>query len=356
MGITTSIGLWLVGGLWAPNADIPLIEAAVAQVKAGRPVEAMRILNPIQESRARLEALSADDRLLLFYTLGRAHEEDGGACLAWSAFDQARRSRRLRSAEKRRIEGAMARVEGSRVVRLRVECTGRATVSSPGADVDPNARTEQCPFEITGLDSTKPVEVQFEVGSLPYAPVTVAVKRCGTTRVVMPPPGQLTLTGAPEAKIGAQTYDLPTTIAVPPGRHTVEAEGRRHVVQVDSDRTRALDLSTVMTADPGAASKSTLWPWLATGAMGVAAAATGAVALTKGAEHGKLQDDVNAGRSSDRAGVLALEDETNQYAITATVFGIATAGCLVWALWPDQSDDKAESAAFVVPGGIGWRF
>lgn len=349
MSLTSSIGFWLVGGLWAPNADIPLIEAAVAQVKAGRPVEALRILNPIHESAARLGALSDDDRLLLFYTLGRAHEEDGGACLAWSAFDQARRARRLRTPERRRIDNAMARVDGQRGARLRVECAGRATVAGP---VDVSARAEQCPFEVSGLDPTERVEVRFEASGLPFAPIAVRLTQCETARVVMPPTGQLTLTGATEARIGAQIYDLPTTIAVPPGAHTIEADGRQHRVRIAPGSARTLDLSGALAAVPGEASDGSAWPWVAVGAAGLATAITGGLALTKGAEHAALQDDVNAGRSSDRAGVLALEDETNQFAIAAAVFGVATAGCLVWAFWPNDDD----ATAFVTPGGVGWRF
>lgn len=356
MGVFTSIGLALIGGLWAPNADIPLIEAAVAQVKAGRPVEALRILTPIQDSKSRLGALSADDRLLLFYTLGRAHEEDGRACLAWAAFDQARGSQRLRGAEKRRITAALARVDGRRDARLRVECTGRATVAQPNAagSVGLADRAEQCPFEISGLDPAAPVEVRFEAGGLPFAPVRVSLQRCTTARAVMPATGQLTLSGAAEAKIGGQTYDLPTTIAMPPGRHTIEADGRPRSVRVVAGQARTVDLSGALVTDPADAPGPPLWPWVAAGTAGALTVVTGALALTTGADHGALQDDVNAGRSTDRAGVLALEDETNQYAITAAVFGVATVGCLVWALWPGPPDD--ESSAFVVPGGVGWRF
>ena len=349
MSVFASIGLALLGGLWAPNADIPLIEAAVAQVKAGRPVEALRILNPIQESRDRLSALSSDDRLLLFYTLGRAHEEGGTPCLAWSAFDRARRAQRLRGAEKTRIEGALSRVAGRRDARLRVECTGKATILGR-ADV--GGRAEQCPFEVSGLDPAVPVQVQFEVGGLPFAPVDVSLTRCETARAVMPRTGTVTLSGAREARIGGQVYDLPTTVTVPPGRHTIEADGRRHVVQVGPGRARTLDLGGDLTADPAQAGGGSVLPWVATGVVGAAAALTGSLALLKGADHAALQDDVNAGRSGDRAGVLALEDETNQYAITAAVLGVATVGCLVWALWPGDDD----AAAYVVPGGVGWRF
>ena len=348
MAILASIGLALVGGLWAPNADIPLIEAAVAQVKAGRPVEALRILNPIQESRARLSALSADDQLLLFYTLGRAQEEGGQPCLAWSAFDRARRTRRLRGAEKTRIEAAVARVAGQRDARLRVECAGKATILGR-ADV--GGRAEQCPFEVSGLDPAVPVQVQFEVGGMPFKPVDVTLERCETSKAVMPPAGTLTLSGAAEARIGGQTYDLPTTIQVPPGRYSVLANGREHLVKVAAGRTRVVDLAGDLSADSPASTGGSAWPWIATGIAGAAAVVTGSLALARGAEHAALQDDVNAGRSKDRAGVLALEDETNQYAITSGALSLVAAGCLVWALWP--ADD---ATAFVVPGGVGWRF
>lgn len=335
------IGALLVLGLWAPNADVPLIEAAVAQVKAGRPAEALRLLEPIGADDRRINALTARDRLLLFYTIGRAHEENADGCAAYDAFSRARKARRIRRRERKRLDAAIARVADLRGGSLTVSCTDAAEVAG---------QRRRCPFTVGKLPPGEAVEVRFWLGAFAFTPVTTPIRRCETTQVDMPAPGRLIVRGGPVARVNGERITLPATLDVPPGRYTIAAGETRQVVQVAANRTEEVQLrdTTPAAVTP---SRPSAMPWIITGVLAAGAAATGTMALVKGGEHATAQDAVNTGRSTDRAKVFALEDETNAYAIGALVLSLATASGLVWAFL--SADD---ARAYVTPGGIGWRF
>lgn len=284
------IGLLCVLALWAPNADIPLLDAAVAQVKADRPTEALRILEPIAQSPARVEALASPDRLLLFYTLGRAYEDDMQWCAAHDAFGRALRVSGATPREARRLKTARRRVAGRRRGKMQVECAQSVLI-------DGSRRT--CPTTLTDLESGEEIEARADLDS-PPARARARVCRTVILRVI---------------------------------------DDARQIG--DSER-------------PARAEDPLPWKWVAVGVMGTAAATTGVMALIKRGQHADLQDRVRSGQSTNRAGVFALEDSTNRFAIASGLFVLATAGALTWALWPEEEGDTL--GIYLTPNGIGGRF